>query len=213
MKKVAFLSLLIVGLRETQFANSWKIVKIGVTSNPNLPKNPCQEGHIYRSMLKRPITLKHWNSLAKPSHGFEQRTIKLEKKRLLTEPCFSPGQHIFMAVYSRRVLPCFRNTDLEENHSPFQTDTKQLLNLAGIILHPTLVSSMSDAERPFLGQDSAQPREPQTSRDFWRSRSKEILGAASFSSGPTSDPDPGEPKPGGKDGQLLLQLKREDQAA
>ena len=92
-----------------------------------------------------------------------------------------------MAVYSRRVLPCFRSTDLEENHSPFQTDTKvyksidfslfdhlfqQLLNLAGIILHPTLVSSMSDAGRPFLGQDSAQTREPQTTRDFWRNRSK-----------------------------------------
>ena len=36
--------------------------------------------------------------------------------------------------------------------------------------------------------------------------SAEILGAASLSSGPTSDPDPGEPKPGGKDGQLLLQV-------
>ena len=36
--------------------------------------------------------------------------------------------------------------------------------------------------------------------------SAEILGAASLSSGPTSDPDPGEPRPGGKDGQLLLQV-------
>ena len=34
----------------------------------------------------------------------------------------------------------------------------------------------------------------------------EILGAASFSSGPTSDPDPGEPKLGVKDGQLLSQV-------
>lgn len=214
MKKAAILSLIIIGLREIQFVDSWKIVKIGFTSNPNLLKIPYRERHVSRSMLKRPITLNNWNQLAKPSNGYERRNMRLEKKRLLTEPCFSPGQHTFMAVYSRRVLPCFRTSDLKENHSVFQTDTKQLLNLAGIILHPTSVSSMSSADRPFLGSDSEQTRErEQTIRDFWRNRSNEIRGVASFSSGQTSDPIPEEPRPGERDGQLLSQLKREDQVA
>merc|ERR1719438_528454 len=61
-------------------------------------------------MLKRPITLKHRNSLAKPSHGFEQRTIKLEKKRAVFQPrptyfhgsLFAPGLALFSKYRSGR---------------------------------------------------------------------------------------------------------------
>ena len=83
---------------------------------------------------------------------------------------------------------------------------------------------MFSVVHPFLGQDSPPTRRELTIQDFWRNRSNGQLslcdlnvvrfqfisaeppGAASFSSDLTSALDPGESRPGGRDGPRQLQV-------
>ena len=83
---------------------------------------------------------------------------------------------------------------------------------------------MFSVVHPFLGQDSPPTRREPTTQDFWRNRSNgqmslcdmnvvrfqfisvEPPGAASFSSDLTSALDPGESRPGGRDGPRQLQV-------